>query len=472
MDRLSFFLTAGPTSVLHTEQTPPSTISGQVAAAHLNFRRLYASLVGGSRCVLPFAMTAVLAAASVTACGERDGVTRLTFSGSALGPEAALVRRQLQRFGEAHPGVDVELRVTPDAADQRHQLYVQWLNARTPDPDVLQLDVIWTAEFAGAGWILPLDTLVPDRDDFIPAALAASRWRGTLYAVPWFVDLGLLYWRTDLLDAPPRSLSELREAARRILTAGTTQFGFVWQGARYEGLVTVFLEHLGAFGGGILDAQGRVIVDQPAATRALAFMCDAIRRDGIVPSSVLTWQEEQTRFAFQNGDAVFMRNWPYAWGLLQDGARSRVANRFAVAPFPAADGGRPAAALGGAQLAVNAWSANPTLARALVRFLTAPEQMLERARFASQLPARRSLYETTALAEALPIPIEQVRHLIDAAVPRPVTPVYSELSEILQVRLHRALSGQQTPAAALREAAREMRALLARAGLDSIEQGP
>jgi multiple sugar transport system substrate-binding protein len=104
----------------------------------------------------------------------------------------------------------------------------------------------------------------------------------------------------------------LREAARRLRDAGATRFGLVWQGARYEGLITVFLEHLGAFGGGILDDQGRAIVDQPAAVRALTFMCDAIGRDDFVPSSVLTWQEEQARFAFQNGDAAFMRNWPYA----------------------------------------------------------------------------------------------------------------------------------------------------------------
>jgi multiple sugar transport system substrate-binding protein len=414
----------------------------------------------------------VLVAAWSTACGEQGGVTRVSFSGSALGPEAAVVRRQLVRFGEAHPGVEVELRVTPDAADQRHQLYVQWLNAHVPDPDVLQLDIIWTAEFAGAGWILPVDTSALDVDDFVPAALAASRWRGRLYAVPWFVDVGLLYWRTDLLSAPPRSLSQLREAARRSQDTGATRFGLVWQGARYEGLITVFLEHLGALGGGILDAQGRVIVDEPAAIRALTFMCDAIGRDGFVPASVLTWQEEQTRFAFQNGDAAFMRNWPYAWGLMQDRARSQVANRFAAAPFPAEDEGRPTAALGGAQLAVNAWSANPALAWALVRFLTAPEQMLERARLATQLPSRRSLYDTAALAEALPIPIMQVRQMLDAAVPRPVTPVYSELSEILQVRLHRALSGQQTPTMALREAAREIRALLARSGLGSEEQTP
>jgi multiple sugar transport system substrate-binding protein len=184
-----------------------------------------------------------------------------------------------------------------------------------------------------------------------------------------------------------------------------------------------------------------------------------------VPPSVLAWQEEQVRFAFQNGDAIFMRNWPYASALLQDAEQSRVAGRFAVAPFPADGEGRPAAALGGAQLAVNARSANPSLAWALVMFLTAPEQMLERARSAAQLPSRLSVYDAPQLQATLPIPIGQLRPLLDAAVARPVTPVYTELSEILQVRLHRALSGQQTPSAALRDGAREIRALLARSGL-------
>jgi multiple sugar transport system substrate-binding protein len=404
-------------------------------------------------------------AAIVAACGEHGGAPVLTFSGSALGAEADVVRGQLARFADAHPGVQADLRVTPDAADQRHQLYVQWLNARAPEPDVLQLDVIWTAEFAAAGWILPLEPFAPEVDDFFPAALEAARWQGGLFAMPWFVDAGLLYWRTDLMEAPPASLEALRAQARRAVDSGATRVGLVWQGARYEGLVTVFLEHLGAFGGGILDARGGVIVDEPPAIRALTFMRDSVTAGGFVPSSVLTWQEEQTRFAFQNGDSAFMRNWPYAWGLLQDASQSRVAGRFAVTPFPGADGGRPTAALGGSHLAVNAHSADPALAWELVRFLTAPEQMLERARVAAQLPPRVSLYDSAALAEALPIPLPQVRRALEAVAPRPVTPVYSELSEILQVRLHRALTGQEAPEPALRDAAREIRALLARTGL-------
>jgi multiple sugar transport system substrate-binding protein len=283
------------------------------------------------------------------------------------------------------------------------------------------------------------------------------------------VDVGLLYWRTDLFPTPPTSLDALRDAARDSSARGSPRFGLVWQGARYEGLVTVFLEYLTAFGGGIVDAGGQVVVDGPAGVRALTFMRDAVGPGGFVPPAVLAWQEEQTRFAFQNGEAAFMRNWPYAWALLQEPARSAVAGKFAVAPLPAAEQGRPAAALGGAELAVNRWSRHPELAEALARFLTAPEQMIERARLAAQLPARRSLYDAPALAQALPIPIDQVRAALDAAVPRPVSPVYTELSELLQVGLHRALSGQQGPEAALRQAADQMRALLDRSGLGSVQ---
>jgi ABC-type glycerol-3-phosphate transport system substrate-binding protein len=109
-----------------------------------------------------------------------------------VGREAGVVRRQLERFGQANPSIKVALRATPDAADQRHQLYVQWLNARTRDPDVLQLDVIWTSEFAAAGWIAGLDRFHPRVEQFFPAAVTANRWNGALYALPWFIDVGML----------------------------------------------------------------------------------------------------------------------------------------------------------------------------------------------------------------------------------------------------------------------------------------
>lgn len=406
-----------------------------------------------------------LAAIPSVGCGETEP-DPLTISASAVGAEGRVLREQLTRFRSAHPDRRVELRVAPDAADERHQLYVQWLNAYAPEPDVLQLDVVWTAEFAAAGWILPLDRFAPDVSRFFASTVTAGRWRGALFAVPWFVDVGMLYWRTDLLEAPPASFADLRRLVARARDTHALRYGLVWQGARYEGLVTVFVEYLGAFGGRILDDDGRVVVDSEAAIRALEQMTGDVRGpEAIVPAAALAWREEQTRFAFQNGDAVLMRNWPYAAALLRDPAGSRVAGRYAVASMPGSADGMPTAALGGAQLAINAHSRHPELAYALVAYLTAPEQMLERAREAGQYPARPELFESGALDAAASLPASDVRRVIEHAVPRPVTPVYAELSQILQVRLHEVLTGQRTPRPALAETATAMRQLLDRTGL-------
>jgi multiple sugar transport system substrate-binding protein len=406
------------------------------------------------------------------ACGGAEegpaGAVIVTLSASEVGREAELLRRQLARFARAYPDLRVELRSTPDAADQRHQLYVQWLNAHVAEPDVLQLDVVWTPEFAAAGWILPIEPASADASDFFPATLAAHRWEGRLHAVPWFVDVGMLYWRTDLLAGPPATLEELAAAASSA-RGGDVPYGFVWQGARYEGLVTVFLEVLGAYGGKILDEAGRVAVADDPGVRALRFLTSAIHGAGFVPPDVLGWQEEQTRFAFQNGRAVFMRNWPYAYPLMDAPDESAVAGRFSVAPMPGAPGGAPTAALGGAALALNARSRHPDVARRLIEYLTRPEQMLERAEVLGHYPPRVSLYDDPRLAAALPIPPADAAAVLQRALPRPAVPVYSELSGILQLWLHRALSGQREPAEALAEAALEMRRLLERVELAPAE---
>jgi multiple sugar transport system substrate-binding protein len=188
---------------------------------------------------------------------------------------------------------------------------------------------------------------------------------------------------------------------------------------------------------------------------------------GIVPEAALTWQEEQVRFAFENGNAAFMRNWPYAYGLLEDPSASRVAKRFAVAPMPAAAGGEATSALGGSVLAINARTGDRQAASELVSYLLEPAQLLERAQAVGEYPPRPSMYGDRALADALQVPPEDARRVIDRAVARPTTPVYTELSELLQVSLHRALTGQQAPRAALDEAARSMQALLDQTGLST-----
>jgi multiple sugar transport system substrate-binding protein len=412
--------------------------------------------------------------AAISACtrertGNANQIT-LTIAGSAVGAEGRVLAAQVARFEQLAPGIRVRIQRAPDDATQRHQLFVQWLNAHVGQPDVLQLDVIWTPEFAAAGWILPLSRWRPDVADFFPGVIAADRWRDTLYALPWWTDAGMLYWRTDLLPHAPATMAELADAAAHGRSAGGAIDGLVWQGARYEGLVTVFVEFLGAFGGRIMDDSGRVVVDAPPAVAALSFMRDLVQR-GLVPRAAMTWHEEEARLAFQSGRAVLMRNWPYAYTLMSDSSTSRVAGRYAAAPMPAAPGGAPSAALGGQQLAINAYTAHADAAYRLVAYLTAPAQMLERARIAGSFPPRRSLYDDPSLDTALGIPSASARAVLEHATPRPVTPIYSQLSELLQIQLHRALTGQAAPADALTEAARAMEALVERTRVRTLAAG-
>ena len=208
------------------------------------------------------------------------------------------------------------------------------------------------------------------RRDFSPATVAANRWNGALYALPWFVDVGMLYWRTDLVPAAPRDLDELvARPATPARASDACRSASSGRARATKGLVTVFLEHLGAFGGAILDEDGRVRRGRGRRREALTFMRDAIQRRAIVPAAVLTWQEEQARFAFQNGQAVFMRNWPYAYALLAaTSAIGRRGTRSRVAPMPARAGrhaDRRARRI--AQLAINAYSDQPADAYALDR---------------------------------------------------------------------------------------------------------
>src|SRR5689334_6770294 len=423
-------------------------------------------------------LTALLGfALTLCACSGNSGKheTVLTFYGSALGAEGTMVTKQLKRFMQLNPDIRVELQRTPDDASQRHQLYVQWLNARVGNPSILQLDVVWTPEFAAAGWVLPLDKFGPAKNEFFPATITANTWAGKLYALPWFADVGLLYRRTDLVPREPQTLEELvADAQRAKAQRGGPRYGLVSQGARYEGLITGFVEYLGAFGGRIIDDTGEVVVNRPEAVRALEFMRDELYKWNVVPLDVLTWHEEEARFAFQNANAVFMRNWPYAVGAMSDTTQSKVIGKFAVSPMPKsapAANGHSTAALGGAQLAINAYTEFPDAAYKLIAYLTAPEQMLERAQAVGQYPTRSRLYDDPRLRGAINIPLESARRAIESATPRPVTPIYNELSEILQIEVSRALVRQSEPKQALDEAAARINALIERTGMRKLMRG-
>ena len=224
----------------------------------------------------------------------------------------------------------------------------------------------------------------------------------------------------------------------------------MYQGAAYEGLTVDFLELAFANGGRVLSDDGTAsLFDSPENREALELMVEGIRR-GAAPRSVVTYMEEQARRAFESGNATFMRNWPYAYAL---GRRkgSNVRGDFAVAPLPAFEGGGRAGVLGGHNLVILAYSENPGGALKLIEYLTSPEVMERDAVEYSLAPALAETYEDADVREALPFAAE-LKQAVEQARPRPVTPLYPQVSEAIYSNVNAALSGNTTPADALRRA--------------------
>ena len=269
--------------------------------------------------LLVLSLTLILPGCGPAAPGK---VTTLVLAGGS-GPEEALARKQIQEFQELHPEIRVTYQATPSSASERHTLYVTWLSSRSAEIDVLSLDVIWVAEFAAAGWLVPLDGYVAATnmalDDFLPAGLISSTYQGRLYSLPWFADAGVLYYRKDLYEQaglpPPRTFADLL-AVRGLKERFGLPYGFIFPGQAYEGLVCVLLEFIWSNGGRIFDDQGRLVLDSPQNREALSTLVDLVYRDGVSPLAVTTFMEEDCRHAFEQGYAVLMRNWPYAYALM------------------------------------------------------------------------------------------------------------------------------------------------------------
>jgi len=247
-------------------------------------------------------------------------------------------RALLEHYSVSHPGVAVSAQILPSAPGAVHQYLLTSLEGRTREFDVFVADVIWVAELARAGWVRDLSAAFPAeivRRDFLPGPASAVLVQGGTFAVPWYVDVGVLYHRTDLVPSPPRTYADLVEAARGAARKRSLH-GYVWQGLQSEGLVCNAFETIWGFGGAAQD-DGRVLVDTEAAREALEFM-RTLLVSGLSPPSVTSMGEEESRRVFQSGAAVLMRNWPYAWAELQ-GKGSPVRGRVGIASLPSARGG-------------------------------------------------------------------------------------------------------------------------------------
>jgi trehalose/maltose transport system substrate-binding protein len=345
-----------------------------------------------------------LIAASLALCAAfiQPAAAKVTvsISCSSLGIEMELCRDGAQAWAKK-TGNEVKLVSTPADAQERLALYQSLLASKSNKIDVFQIDVVWPGILANQ--FLDLNQFIePGKlDDYFQTLIANNTVDGKLVAVPWFVDAGMLYYRKDLLDKyklkAPETWAELEQAAKTVMQGEQGIQGYVWQGRAYEGLVCNALEWIVSNGGGgLLDNAGKTNFNNPQATEALDRAKGWIGT--ISPQGVLGYDEEQARGAFQSGKAVFMRNWPYAWALV-NAPDSPIKDKVGVVPLPKGDGDKAVhtGTLGGQSLAVSKYSANPKEAVDLVLYLAGTEEEKRRAIKGSFNPSLKSVYNEPEL---------------------------------------------------------------------------
>lgn len=385
-----------------------------------------------------------------------DSNTVLLFKHGKLSGDGAVLSGLLREFERRHPGIIVREEVLPSSSDRQHQYYAMNLDGGRAPFDLLGVDTIWVQEFAKAGWIASLDQLVPsaERAQFFPGPIQAATFEGRLYAVPWYIDAGVLYYRRDLLDrhglAPPKTWNELIRAAEVVLDAERDAglAGFIWQGKQYEGLICVALEVLRSNGSNLWGG------DRERAEEGLHFLRATVAGHRITPVSVSMADEESTRQLFGAGRALFMRNWPYAWSLLQREG-SPVRGKVGVTALPSFPGYASAPTLGGWMLAMPSRARHPFETGELIRFLTSPGVQRLVALEMGYNPTRRALYADETLVGARPL-LKVLYPIFLDARPRPVTPYYLQLSQALQPEVSAVVVGRKTPREALDAARRHM----------------
>jgi multiple sugar transport system substrate-binding protein len=393
---------------------------------------------------------------SVAACtrpapaSNREAVARVVLVHQPLWGDPRPFEELLGQFRREHPQVSLETQLLPNDSDIAHQYFLTALEGGADDIDVFVADVVWIPEFALAGWIADLSEWFP-RDvlerDFLPAAVDSVTLDGRIWAVPWYVDVGVLYSRMDLVPRVPRSWSELEAFARAAMAKDASLQGYLWQGRQYEGLTCNAYEVIWGWGGGSLDG-GRLTLDTEAARSALARLRRLIT-SGVSPPSVTSAAEEDSRRAFEDGRAVFMRNWPYAQRELEKEG-SKVRGKVAMSALVSSSGETGHGALGGWQLVLNARTppARRGAAVELIRTLTSPSANLLFARAYGRAPARRATYVEPQLEASAP-EVARLLPMLEHARPRPVTPYYEMVSDILQSEFSAAVTGIRSPAEAL-----------------------
>jgi len=343
-------------------------------------------------------------------------------------------------YNQQNPNAHAKLLELPTSADAQRTQLVQREQAKSPECDILGMDVTWTAEFAAQGWLRDVTPAIEARkSEFIPSTLETATINGKDWAVPFNTNAGFLYYNSSKIKTPPKTWQQAYQMAK-------TDGGLGYQGARYEGLTVNFLELLYSNGGSVLSSDGKkATIDSPQAQQVLSFMQQGIK-DGAVPKSNSTWMEEESRNAFQNGKVAMLRNWPYVYALAK-----QAGVKFGLEPLPKFGSGQAASILGGYNLGISTYSKNPGTALSFINFATGPAAQ-KKFFIKSSLPAvLTQTYNDADVKKAQPF-APQLLTAVQQGKSRPVSPVYPQISEAIYNNVYSALSSGTSPQTALKNA--------------------
>ena len=389
--------------------------------------------------------------------GGQGGSGGITYSW--IPEQTGTLQQMIDRFNQEN-GEDITVNYREMAADAtKHfdQLRTEFQGGGS-DIDVIGSDVTWPAQFGENGYYLDLsDRFTEDmRSEFLETPLEANTWQDTPYGVPWYTDAGMLYFRQDLLEEsgysePPQTWEELKEMASKVQQDQDIRTGFVFQGAEYEGGVCNGLEYIWTHGGDVLDPQdpNNVVVNSPEAAEGLRLQRSLIT-DGVSPQGVTSYKEQDAQTTFLNGDSVFMRNWPYIYGLAADEDESRVRQeQIGVSTLPVgSEGIKSFSCLGGWNFAINADSQNPGAAWAFIEYMVDPEQEKFFTTETVRIPVIESLLDDQEVLNAVSV-IRVGKQAIQNTRPRPVSPFYSDMSLRMAAAFNESLNGEVPPDEAL-----------------------
>jgi len=386
---------------------------------------------------------AVVAAAAcaivVAGCGgESGGPLKLTYMSQR---DNAHTNEKAAAECSQQSGGKYEIEITPLSAnvDISRELLVRRLAAGDKNIDLINMDTIWTPEFAEAGWLRELKG--SEKEDALDDVLAGPKqsveWEGKTYGIPLNTNVQLLWYRKDLVKTPPKTWEEMITMAKALPPG---EGNILEMANKYEGYVVWFNNLVASAGGEIVDAEGRPTLND-ATTKALTIMRD-VANSGRVDSSMSTMQEDQVRLAFESGKGAFMLNWPFVYASARDAAKAgdptakKVFENMAWARVPGVDEGTPSkVSIGGANIGVSKLGKDPALATQAALCMTSAKWQAQEAINEALPPVMNSTYDNAEVRKAYPF-ADELRDTLSESVTRPATPSYSDVTLAIQDALH------------------------------------